>query len=275
MATETDRSHPGEPVEYGEGAEGFPHGSKYPLFVAAGMFFTALGLLWLPVLIVGIPVLLYGMLGWIHEYTVGEYETGIIPEQKRERLGLTTNYLAMVLVVIGELLVFSAVFIAYLYLEATSGPFPPAGSPEPSMGFGLGLLAVLLIGSLAMYRSRQRIQLGDRAAMKQGLAITTLAGLAFVAILSVEWLRLWTDGLHWDVIAVGTDFGVYGSVFFLTTGLHLFHVIGGLGLLGILLYRVFARGHFSEQRFTMIATTEVYWHMLALVQLLIVVIVYM
>jgi len=274
MSSDTE-SRPGEPMTYGEGAEGFPHGSKYPLFVGAGMFFTALGLLWWPLLIVGGIVLLYGMAGWVFEYTVTEYETGVVPQQKRERLGMTTNYLAMVLVIISELLVFAAVFIAYLYLEAARGPFPPAGSAEPSFFFGALLLGVLFIGSMAMYGARTSIQGGNRSGLKQGVIVGLLTNIAFVAILLFEWVRLWDAGLHWSVAEVGAEVGVYGSVVFLATGLHLAHVIAGIALALILIYRINFRGHFSENRYTMVATTEAYQHMLTMVQLLIVVVIYL
>lgn len=273
MATESER--PGEPTQFGEGADGFPHGSKYPLFVGAGMFLTALGLLWFPVLVVGVPVLLYGMWGWTKEYTIDEFERGVIPEQKRQRIGMKTGYLSMILVVISELLVFAAVFIAYLYLDAVRGPFPPAGAPDPSFLYGFLLLVVLLIGSIAMYWAKTSIQQDNRTGFKNGLILTFLSGVAFTAILGYEWLRLFGEGLYWDALLVGQDLGVYGSVFFLTTGLHGAHVIGGLALLGIILYRVFARGHFSSDRHLMVSATELYWHFLTFVQMAIVIVVYL
>lgn len=273
MATETDR--PGEPTRMGEGADGFPHGSKYPLFVGGGMFFTAVGLLWLPVLIIGVPMLLYGMWGWTKEYTIDEFERGVIPEQKRQRLGMKTGYLSMILVVISELLVFAGVFIAYLYLEAVLGPFPPAGAPDPSFLFGVLLLGVLLIGSIAFWRAKTAIQENNRGTFKLGLNVAFLSGIAFMVIIAYEWFRLMGDGLYWDALLVGEEFAAYGSVFFLTTGLHAAHVIGGLVLLGLILYRVYARGHFSADRHLLVSSTELYWHMLTFVQLIIVIVVYL
>ena len=273
MAVDTDQ--PGEPTRIGDGAEGFPHGSKYPLFVGGGMFFTAVGLLWMPVLAIGIPVLLYGMWGWTREYTIDEYESGIIPNQKRQRLGMKTGYLSMILVIISELLIFAAVFIAYLYLEAEAGPFPPAGAPEPSFVYGFGLFVVLAIGSIGMYVARTGIQANDRSKLKMGSVVGFISGIAFTGILAFEWLRLFGEGLYWDPLIVGQELGVYGSAFFLTTGLHGAHVIGGAAVLAVVLYRVFFKGHFSPNRHLMVSSTELYWHFLTFVQLLIVIVVYM
>ena len=273
MATEGER--PGEPARYGEGADGFPHGSKYPLFVGGGMFFTAVGLLWLPVLVIGIPMLLYGMWGWTREYTIDEFERGVIPEQKRQRINMKTGYLAMILVVISELFIFAAVFIAYLYLEAARGPFPPAGAPDPSFLFGALLLVVLLVGSLAMYRATAAIKEDDRREFKIGLIVTFLSGVAFMGILGYEWIRLFGQGLYWDPFLVGPAIGAYGSAFFLTTGLHAAHVVGGLVLLGLVLYRVYARDHFSSNRHLLVSATGLYWHFLTFVQLAIFIVVYL
>ena len=273
MAIEEDR--PGEPAHYGEGADGFPHGSKYPLFVGGGMFFTALGLMWFPVLLIGVPLLVYGSWGWTRQYSIEEFESGVIPEQKRQRIGMKTGYLSMILVVISELLVFAAVFIAYLYLEASQGPFPPAGAPEPSFLFGALLFVVLAAGSVAMYWAKTSIQQDDRDGLKLGLIATVGSGVAFVAILAYEWVRLFDQGLYWDPLLVGEQLGAYGSAFFLMTGLHGAHVIGGLVLVALIIYRVYARDHFSSNRHLLISTTELYWHFLTFVQLAILVVAYL
>lgn len=273
MATDSD--NPGEPIKRGEGAEGFPHGSKYPIFVGGGMFFTALGLLWLPMFIIGIPVLLYGIQGWTREWTIKEYETGVIPQQKRQRLGVSTGYLSMILVIIGELLIFAAVFIAYLYLETESGPFPPEASPEPSLLFGGLLFLVLLIGSITINRGKEAIRRNDRSKLTTMASVTFLSGVAFMVIIGYEYFRLWSNGLHWDVFYVPSEVAVYGSVFFLTTGLHAVHVVAGLALVGWLIYRAAKRNHFSANRHQLVATSEAYWHFLTLIQLLIVIVLYL
>ncbi|MFB6197682.1 MAG: cytochrome oxidase subunit III, partial [Halobacteriaceae archaeon] len=127
----------GEPVRQGEGAEGFPHGSKYPLFVGAGLFFIGVGLAWIPlVLVIGIPVELYGLWGWTKEYAIEEFEEGVVPEQKRQLLGVETGLIGMYILIVSEILIFAGFFVAWFYLDATRGPFPPEGYPGLSLQLG-------------------------------------------------------------------------------------------------------------------------------------------
>jgi cytochrome c oxidase subunit 3 len=266
----TDDDRPGEPVRYGEGAEGFPHGSKYPLFVGAGMFFTALGLVWLPVLILGVPVLLYGIGGWTWEYTVLEYERGVVPEQKRQLLGIETGLLSAYVFVLGEILIFLAVFVSWFYLRAQRmGSFPGAADlPAPNLTLGAAMTGSMLVGSLAIYLGRRGIQRGDRGRFIVGYTVTTVAGLVFLLLLGVEYADMLAAGFDW------TD-GPYGSTYFTLTGLHALHLVGGLGMLAVVLGRAWLRGHFSTDRNLMPRTTEVYWHFLTLVSILVLAFVYL
>lgn len=264
-----ERDAVGEPVERGEGAEGFPHGSKYPLFVGAGLFFIGLGLAWIPLfLLVGVPVELYGLWGWTKEYTIEEYEAGIIPEQKRQVLGVETGLLGMLLLVFSEILVFAGFFVAWFYLDATRGPFPPSGYPALTEWLGAVMTGLLLIGSLAVWYGRTGIvKDGNRSRLTTGYGIALLTGIAFLAALGFEWSQLMAEGLKWTT-------GPYGASYYALAGLHAGHLIAGLVLLGIVIYRASARGHFSQQRNLMVRTVEVYWHFLTAVSIAIFVFVY-
>lgn len=268
--TDTDaaETNPGAPARRGEGAEGFPHGSKYPLIVGAGMFFTAIGLVFLPVLLVGVPILLVGLGGWTNEYAIEEYERGVIPEQKRQLLGIESGLVGMYLLIISELLLFAGFFVAWFYLNATRGPFPPDGFPAPQLTFGAGMAGVMLFGSLAARFGRVGIGSGDRSKLTIGFAGTLLAGVAFMALLLVEYQGLMADGLRWYD-------GPYGAAYYALTGLHAAHLLAGIVLVGIVIYRAAARDHFGPDRHLMVKTAEAYWHFLTALSLAILVFVYL
>lgn len=265
-----ERDRAGEPVRHGTGAEGFPHGSKYPLFVGLGMFFTALGLLWLPVLLIGLPVLLYGIAGWTHEYVIEEFEAGVVPEQKRERLGIETGLLSMFVVVAGEILIFLALFVSWFYLQAErSGSFPPAGDlPSLRLALGGGMAAALVVGSLTIVAGRRAVERDDHRRFLAAYGVTFLLGVTYLGLLGTEWQFLLSVGLDWTT-------GPYGATYYALTGLHALHVIVGLILVGIVIGRARFRNHFSSRRNLMPRTTEVYWHFIALVSVLIVAFVYL
>jgi len=259
----------GEPVQRGEGADGFPHGSKYPLFVGAGLFFIGVGLAysWL-FLIIGVPVELYGLWGWVKEYTIEEFERGVIPEQKRQVLGYETGLLGMYLFVISEILVFMGFFVAWFYLDATRGPFPPEGYPGLTLTLGGAMTGILLLGSLSVYYGRTGItRAGNRGRLVTGYTGAIVSGIAFLAVLGYEWNQLMAEGLKWTT-------GPYGASYYALAGLHAGHLAAGLVMLGIVIYRASVRNHFSENRNLMVRTVEVYWHFLTAVSIAIFVFIY-
>lgn len=264
-----DAEAAGEPIERGEGAEGFPHGSKYPLFVGAGLFFIGLALAYLPLfLVIGVPVELYGLWGWTKEYTIEEFEQGIIPEQKRQILGFETGLLGMYLFVVSEILVFMGFFVAWFYLDATRGPFPPEGYPGLTLSLGGAMTVILLLGSLSVYYGRRGIiESGDRGRLVTGYSGAILTGIAFLAVLGFEWSQLMAEGLRWTT-------GPYGASYYALAGLHAGHLIAGLVMVGIVVYRASVRNHFSQRRNLMVRTVEVYWHFLTAVSIAIFVFIY-
>ncbi|MDX1745358.1 MAG: cytochrome c oxidase subunit 3 [Halobacteriales archaeon] len=264
---ETDSDRPGEPVRRGEGAEGFPHGSKYPFVVGLGLFFVGWGLMWTPVLLVGVPILVYGLWGWTAEYTITEYEAGVIPEQKRQLLGIETGMLGMYILIVSEILVFAGFFVAWFYLDATRGPFPPDGFPGPQFGLGVAMTAVMIVGSVTIRYGRQAIQRDDRGGLVRGYLGTLMLGITFLAVLGIEYYGLIAGGVLWST-------GAYGAAFYGLTGLHALHLGAGLVLVGIVLYRAAARGHFSARRNLMVRTTEAYWYFLTVLSLLIFAFIY-
>lgn len=259
----------GEPVRQGEGSEGFPTESKYPLFVGVGLFFIGLGLAWsLLFLIIGVPVILYGLWGWTREYAIEEYERGVIPEQKRQVLGIETGLLGMYFVIITEILVFAGLFVAWFYLNGTRGPFPPEGQPGLTLSLGAGMAGLLLLGSLTARYGRVGITRdGDRKRLALGFALTLVLGLVFIAVLALEWSRLLAGGVSWTT-------GPYGAAYYLLSGVHLGHLVAGLVLVGIVIYRARTRNHFSSNRNLMVRTTEAYWHFVTAIMLAIFIFVY-
>ena len=259
----------GEPVRRGEGAEGFPHGSKYPLFVGAGLFFLGLGLAWSWIfLIVAVPVEVYGLWGWTKEYAIEEFEAGVVPEQKRQLMGVETGLIGMYILIVSEILIFAGFFVAWFYLDATRGPFPIDGFPGLTVALGGAMTAILLVGSLTVRYGRNAVvRNSDRGKLVVGYAITVLLGVAFLAVLGFEWSNLMAEGLAW------TD-GPYGASYYALTGLHAGHLIAGIVMLAIVVYRARVRNHFSAQRNLMVRVTEVYWHFLTAVSMAIFVFVY-
>lgn len=260
---------PGD-VTVGEGKEGFPHQSKYPLIVAIGLLLLGLGLAWPSLLftvLVGVPVTLWGVGGWTIEYAVYDYEDRVIPEQKRELLAMKTGTAAMYLFIVTEGLLFAGLFLAYFYLNADHGPWPPQGLPALDVPYALGLTVVLVTSGVTMYWAQRSIERGNCTQFTYGLVATVILGLVFIAGQAYEYSTMLSEGLTpWA--------SSYGSTFYVITGTHGAHVIFGLVLLGVVGLRAWRRDHFDQDRHLMVKTAGYYWHFVDGIWLLIVAFVY-
>ncbi|MFB6131508.1 MAG: heme-copper oxidase subunit III [Salinigranum sp.] len=257
-------------VTVGEGAEGFPHSSHYPIFVGVGLGLLTVGLVGhLIVLGLGVIVFGYGTLGWAHEYAVVEYGRGIIPEQKTYRnLGYESGTVAIGGVIISEIVVFGALFAAYFALESRNGPWPPSGLPSPDLALAIVLSVVLVASGVTLHWAQANMERGNRRNFWYGLVATVVLGLAFLAGQGYEYSSLVAEGLT-------PQSSPFGSAFYALTGTHGLHVIVGLLLIGAIAVRAGVWGHFGEERNLMIRTITTYWHFVDAVWLFIVVFVYL
>jgi cytochrome c oxidase subunit 3 len=148
-----------------------------------------------------------------------------------------------------ELMFFSGLFAAYFTLRAAAtGAWPPAGVELDVPVSGLFTL-LLVLSSGTMQLAVRAIEHGRVARFRRWVLITLLLGGVFVANQAREWATL---DFHVDSHA-------FGSAFYLMTGFHGLHVIGGLAAMLVLLLRA------SDRRFDAGATPAVevvsyYWH---------------
>jgi len=120
--------------------------------------------------------------------------------------------------------------VAWFYLDATRGPFPGRLSRVDGLA-GATMTGLLLLGSLtARYGRIAVVEEGDRSKLVLGYAMTVGIGVLFLAVLAFEWSNLLAEGLRWTT-------GPYGATYYALAGLHAGHLIAGLVLFGIVIYR--------------------------------------
>ncbi|MFB6135595.1 MAG: heme-copper oxidase subunit III [Halobacteriaceae archaeon] len=266
-----DYSEVPDEVEVGDGTEGFPDRSKYPLVTAVGMTLLGFGLAWpswLFTLLVGVPVATWGVGGWAVQYGVHDFEDDVIPEQKRQLLGAKSATVAMWLFVLSEFLLFAGLFLAYWFLSAQYGPWPPEGLPPLDAAYALGLTVILLASGATMHWSQQGMREGNRTQFNLGLAATLVLGSVFALGQAREYSHMFAEGITpWA--------GSYGSTFYLLTGTHGLHVLVGLTFLAVVGVRAWRLDHFHEDRHAWVTAATQYWHFVDAVWLLIVAFVYL
>jgi cytochrome c oxidase subunit 3 len=129
----------------------------------------------------------------------------------------------------------------------------------PALPTGLWLSTVLMVvSSITMQHAVVAVRRGRIAALRAELAATTALAIAFLVVQAVCWAA-WAAPMR---AAIGqTEQRFLLTAFYVLTGLHALHVIGGLVSLIIINKRA-AAGRYSIERHAGIVYTAMYWHFL-------------
>jgi cytochrome c oxidase subunit 3 len=113
--------------------------------------------------------------------------------------------------------------------------------------------AVLLASSLTMELARRRLLASESAAFRAWWSVTTVLGVLFLVGQLVVWRELVAQGVY---VASSPA----SSFFYIFTGAHAVHLLGGVGALLFVAFRNFERAKVSA--LTAVAVTARYWHFL-------------
>jgi cytochrome c oxidase subunit 3 len=177
--------------------------------------------------------------------------------------------LGMWLFLATEVLLFAGLFLGYtVYRYFYHEAFHEA-SRTLQLGLGATNTVVLITSSLSVALGYWAIKQGKTKLCAGMLVFTILCALIFLAIKSVEYRTKFEEGAlpgqfyHFsEVTAPGAN--LYFTIYFLTTGLHAFHVIVGMSILIWILVRVL-KGHFSPTYYVPVELGGLYWHLVDLV----------
>lgn len=154
---------------------------------------------------------------------------------------------AIVIAIISIVMFFMAMASAYIYLRAKSDRWVPLHLPSV-IWFNT---VVLLLSSGAVELSRRRLSLGDvRQFRRLWFAATTLGFLFLVGQL-VAWRQFILAGFY-----VSTNQA--SSFFYIFTGLHGLHLLGGICALLYVSFRKFEKAKVSRTVAAEVASY--YWH---------------
>lgn len=165
---------------------------------------------------------------------------------RRERPSPKRYYTGMALGIVSILMFFMALASVFL-VRRGSGDWIPVHIPA-LMWFNT---AVLLASSATLELARHRLARGQLSAYKNLWLVTTILGVLFLAGQVVAWRQLVAEGIY---LASNPA----SSFFYIFTGAHALHLIGGVAAL---LY--VAKRNFEQAQVTRSVAAEVtsyYWH---------------
>ena len=130
---------------------------------------------------------------------------------------------------------------------------------------------ILLLSGTTVTWAHHAIQVGNRSGAKLGLLITVLLGALFTGVQAYEYHHIIHEHLFFNDAAANS--GLYGSVFFMATGFHGFHVLVGSIFLLVCLLRLYA-GQMSPEKHFGFEAAAWYWHFVDVVWLFLFAFVY-
>ena len=129
----------------------------------------------------------------------------------------------------------------------------------------------LLLSGCTVTWAHHAVAIGDRKAAKLGLLITVILGVFFTAVQAYEYNHIIHEHLFFNDNALNS--GLYGSIFFMATGFHGFHVLVGTIFLLVCLLRLQA-GQMTPQKHFGFEAAAWYWHFVDVVWLFLFAFVY-
>ncbi|GAA2175971.1 heme-copper oxidase subunit III [Arthrobacter parietis] len=177
-----------------------------------------------------------------------------------------------------ELMFFAGLFAMYFTLRSTSGELWAAETEKLNVPFALINTIILVsssftcqMGVFAAERLQPRRAGGVFNIAKWGMVewylLTFLMGAVFVAVQAYEYAELVAEGITLSANA-------YGSSFYITTGFHGLHVIGGLIAFLFIIGRAYAAKRFGHFEATSAIVTSYYWHFVDVVWIGLFIIIY-
>jgi heme/copper-type cytochrome/quinol oxidase subunit 3 len=215
-------------------------------------------------LLLGFLLLFFVMYTWwrdiIREATFEGQHTEVV--QKGLRLGV-------ILFIVSEIMFFFAFFWAFFHSSlapvATIGGVWPPAAIEIVSPWGIPFLntVILLTSGATITWSHEAIIHNKRVDALMSLIYTILYAIYFTCLQVFEYFHA----------GFSISDGIYGSVFYLATGFHGFHVFIGTCFLIVCLFRLYYYHFTSEHHFGFEAAAW-YWHFVDVVWLFLFVTIY-
>ena len=154
---------------------------------------------------------------------------------------------AIAIGIVSILMFFMALASAFIILRRSSEAWVTVHLPRILWANTL----ILLGSSFTLERSRSRLSLADLSGFRKLWSLTTVLGFLFVAGQLVAWRQLVAQGLY-------ISSNQASSFFYIFTGAHAVHLLGGVAALLFVSLRNFEKSQISIS--TAAELTSYYWH---------------
>ncbi len=171
-----------------------------------------------------------------------------VPEARAGRHEMSGPVLGMVLFVASEAMFFSAFFAAYFTIRDNAKVWPPPGIPHLKIDIASILTAILVLSSVVIQLSLRAMRRGDRRSSIRFLSVTIALGVIFLLLQLYDYSQL----------GFGVKDGTFGALFYVMTGIHMAHVLGGVVFLILVLGQA-RSGAVTPSNYDPLAAGAIYW----------------
>lgn len=174
--------------------------------------------------------------------------------------------LGMWLFLLTEIMLFGGLFLLYLAYRVGHAAEFEVASRELNRVFGTLNTAILLTSSMFVALAVHTAEHGSPARARLFLGAAILLGLGFLGVKAVEWTEKIRHGLYPSaphLLELGDGQTLYFGLYWLMTGLHALHVIGGATALAVVSRRL--RGAPGEHELVILDNAGLYWHLVDLI----------
>lgn len=187
------------------------------------------------------------------------------PAHEASRLAsVSLRQLGMLVLFCSMTVLFTASIIGFWYTRLTSPHYRAAGLPDLPAGLLFSTLLIALT-SLCIWQAQLAVKRNLHEALRRWLLAAAALGSLF----------LLTQSANWFAMRPPSDANsLYLATFFLLTGVHALHVIGGFVPLGFVLHHAWRR-HYSSSSHEGLTLCAQYWHFLGAVWLVLVATLYL
>jgi len=156
-----------------------------------------------------------------------------------------------------EVLMFGGIFAALFIFKYLKPEVFLHGSNLLNWKLGALNTLFLLCSSFTMAMAVDAAQRSQKTKLVWNLVGTLFFAGCFLAVKYVEWGHKFHEGLF-----PGGD--LFLSVYFMSTGLHLLHVLIGMGFISLLLFRA-SKGRYHAGNFGGVEIGGLYWHLVDII----------
>jgi len=190
--------------------------------------------------------------------------TADLQADERAVRGTSSPVLGMVLFVASEAMFFAAFFAIYAIAYSSARVWPPRGVVVPALALPTVATVLMVASSLSVQLGLRAIRRGDTRGLNRWMASTLVLGIGFVALQLAGYSQ----------VDFSISNGLFGSLFYVMTGVALAHVVGGVVFLVMVLTRSLT-GQLTMIRHESAEAMAIYWHFVVVVSIVIYVAFYL